>query len=230
MPLYEVTLIQSYFGVRTDNRWNYQSAVMPPTVSGSFALANALGAIPDMGVYDPIRLMWAIARMQNDSVDFQALLVRDVYDPTDFYEATFVTPLTGQESGVGLSPTAAFGFRTNRTRLDIRRGTKRFVGVGESSSHTGGAILPAWLADQCAFVAQEMSSNIGYDDGGTVVAYSPVVVQRERYDVPGSDPVRHAYRYYEDPEVQAEHIMTGITWEALDFTRTQTSRQYGRGS
>lgn len=233
MALYEVILQQTYFGQETINRWNYVSTGIPAAVSGSFALASALGAIFDTlavpPAYPPGRLMRDIAQMQANDVTFDFLSVRNLYSVTDFYETPFLNPLTGSQTSESLSPVNAYGFRTNRVRTDIRRGTKRFVGVVADAVLDGGVIAGAFLTASVNPVAVEMSTVLEYNDEGNVISFTPAIFGREPYPVPDSSPVRTAYRYYETEAEQLEHVATGILWDAYPQTRSQVSRQYGKG-
>lgn len=233
MAIMEATLTQQYFGQTLQTRFNYLASGTPSAVTYSFALTNALGAIWDgvgpIGGY-PTGLMTRIADIQDPNVTFVSLIVRDVNSVTDFFEQPFVNPLVGQLGGDDSgSPTLAVGFRTNRTRTDIRPGQKRFGGVNESVLDPGGVIKTGVIAPQMDPLATEMGAVLSYDDSGNILTFSPCIVKKEKYEVPGSDPVRYAYRYYEDQAVGEANIMTSIIWSLKTQVRTQTSRQYGRG-
>ena len=60
------------------------------------------------------------------------------------------------------------------------------------------------------------------------VQYTPYVFGREKYVVEESG--KDAYRYYEDEATQLEHIALITAFTIKPTTRTQTTRQYGRGS
>lgn len=229
MAIMEVSLVQTYKQQNTINRWNYIASGAPAAVTYAFALASALGAIESAGVYPTTGLMWKIALVQNTQVHFDELFVRNVHDDTEFYSVPFVETLDGQVTGSeGMPPFCSFGFRTNRTRLDVRRGTKRFVGVSEGDQ-SAGTLDTTLVTGALANLASEMADILEYDDEGNTLSFAPVVCQKERYEVPDSDPARYAYRYYTDPAVQLAHTMQGILWEPYDTVRTQTSRQFGRG-
>lgn len=226
--LYEVTLFQSYFGQSCINRWNYLMTGTPAAVQGSFGLISALGAIPAIidGLF-PVGSVWRIIRdQQSDQVTFTAVVAKAIYDVEDFYELPYVPAKAGNVSGEALSPVMAYGFRSNRTRTDIRRGTKRFVGVPESYVGSGGVLTGSGPAGVAA-VAERMSEPITYDDEGSTLTYSPVIVSKEEYTVPSSG--KKAYRYYPTLTEQMEHVAQSILWQPYAQVRSQTSRQYGRG-
>lgn len=232
MAIYEVILQQTYFGQEIINRWNYVSTGTPAAVSGSFALASALGAIYEPlavpPAYPPDHLMTLLAAVQANDVVFDFISVRNIYSTTDFYETPFLNPLQGSQTSEALSPTESFGFRTNRVRSDIRRGTKRIVGVTVNMVTDGGVVasnaIPALNA-----IAVEMSAVLEYNDEGNTLAFAPVICGRERYIPNPANPDRAAYRYYPTEDEQENHLASGILWSLYDHTRTQTSRQYGRG-
>lgn len=227
--IYEATLFTTFAGQSCVNRWNYLLTGEPASVKGSFGLISAMGAIPPVltpGYFVPDSMMEEIRQMVSASVSFVAVSVKAIYDVTDFYELPYVPQPTGGIPGEALSPTAALGFRTSRVRTDIRRGTKRFVGVAEGFSSSGGVISGDGAAAMAA-VSAEMSEVLTYDDEGNTLSYAPIVVKKQPY-IP-EDSTREAYRYYPTEAEQMANIAVGILWQPYAQTRTQTSRQYGRG-
>lgn len=235
MALMEVTLEQTYAGQECVNRWNYLAAGIPAAVTYSFALVSALGAVFDEVAvppgYPPDSLMQKIANCQHTGVSFQTLTCKDVYSATDFFSVVFVNPLVGMEAGDGMSPTQALGFRTNRVRADIRRATKRFVGVAEADVSTLGVIAPAFVTSDLIPLAEAMSDILEYDDSGNLLSFAPCVAKKQEYDPhpENTDPHKMAYRYYPTEAEQLDWLATSVTWEPYDQVRTQVSRQYGRG-
>jgi len=228
--LYEVVLSQVYHNQLTINRWNYLFSGSAGAAMPSFILARGLGAIESAGVYPADKLMTKIALIQVPTVTFQQLTVLNVFDPVDFYQVPFVAPLVGQAGGggAGLSPAVAYGFRTNLIRRDVARGTKRFVGVDENSTGEGGTVNAT--GGSLAALAVAMSTNVVETDEGTSLTFVPCIAGKQEYDPNPDDPTKNhrAYRYF--PEAtQFDHIASGVTWQAYDTTRTQVSRQYGRG-
>lgn len=226
--LYEAVLRTSYFNQQCINRWNYNSSGTPAAVSGSFALASAMGFIYDGVPPAPVAdtIMAQIVGIVSTSVILEGFEVRAIYDVADFYSSPFPAGAAGGASGTAMSPTAAYGFRTNRVVQNIRRGTKRFVGVSESFVDGGGVITSA-MQEALGELATLMSATLTYDDEGNTVTFVPVVVSKQEYE-PSSG--RTAYRYYPTLTEQLNHIAAGVLWEAYDTQRTQTSRQYGKGS
>lgn len=233
MALMELVLSQTYANQQCVNRWNFQSTGTPAAVSLSYALVHAFGAILTDGIpplsYPTGTLMHWIRSMQNTGVSFDSIAARDLYSVTDFYETPFQGGTNGTYSGEGMSPAMAFGFRSTRTRLDIRRATKRFVGVSENHVGSFGSIDTS--ATDIATIVELMGSPLEYDDEGNTITFSPIVLGKERYQTsaPGVTPVKWAYRKYETEAEQLEHIAVGVAWEAYDNVRSQRSRQYGVG-
>lgn len=229
MALMEVTLITEYQNQRCINRWNYFATGTPAAVSKSFALSSAIGGVlgalqnqfPNGTLLNNIRVNVSI------EVFFREILVRDVYSNTDFYTTPFPNTLAGNIPGKNLSPFSAYGFITNRTRSDIRRATKRFVGVVAGDVEDGGVIGATRLQGLQA-LANAMSAVLQYNDEGNTISFAPCVVQKERYIPEGSS--RPAYRYYPTLALQQQRLMTGIVWQPYATVRSQTSRQYGRGN
>lgn len=234
MNLMEVTLEQTYAGQECVNRWTYLASGTPAAVTFSFALVSALGAIFDEVAvppgYPPTGLMQKIANCQNTGVSFQTLTCKDVYSAVDFFSVAFVNPLTGAQAGEGMSPINALGFRTNRVRADIRRATKRFVGVTETDAVALGVILPAFMTSDVIPLAEAMTDILEYDDSSNLLSFAPCVVKKQRYNSQTQlpDDEGNAYRYYPEAD-QFDLIATSVTWEPYDQVRSQVSRQYGRG-
>ena len=228
MPFLEVVLEQSNQGQQVLNRWNYIAAGTPSIVSFSFALANAIGAVPTDSVYPSGGLMNLLRLAQDASVSFVNILVRNVYSNTDFYQTPFVPALSGNAGGSTLGPVPSFGFISNKTRYDIRRGQKRFVGVTASAMSADNTYSSAYNT-LLGNIAAEMGKILEYDDASNILTFTPCIAKREKYEVPDSSPPRFAYRYFETESEQLENVMTSLSWTHYPTVRSQTSRQIGRG-
>lgn len=229
MALYEVAVQQRFQGVLCVNRWNYNSTGTPAAVSGSFGLASAMGFVLGSGDTDfpagTIGDAWQ--GIVNEDLDFIQVQVKNVYDPVDFY----LSPFTGGVNGDGTTsesgaPFMAIGCKTNRTRLDIRSGSKRFAGVQEGQFGDGGNLTGSTLTS-VQTLCDRMSATLQYDDEGNTLDYVPVIISKEEYTTPKGN---KAYRYYETFAEQSQHWMTSFLWSPMPQMRHQTSRQYGRGS
>lgn len=228
MPLMEVVLNQTYYNQECVNRWNYMASGSPASVTLSFGLLSALGGIPTSTVLPTGTLFKALQTLQNTGVQFISVIARAIYIDEDFFDNPFFagTAGAGGAAAGNLSPTDAWGFRSTRVRQSIGRGYKRFVGVDDEMISSGGTIVGAAVG-QAVAVASAMGEVLTYDDSGTTLTFTPCVVQKEKYHPVGK--TTWAYRYYADESVQDDHIAEGIAWAYYPQTRTQTSRQYGRG-
>lgn len=234
MAVLEVTLSGTYFEQLTINRWNYISTGTPSSVSLSFALASAFGALYDQiavpSGYPAATPLAEIANITSDHWDWEQVTVLNPYDPEDFYQTPFVVPYGGKLAGEAQSPIAAWGFRTNQVRRDVARGTKRFPGVLESWTGTGGIVETSQISLLNA-VADAMSGILTYDDEGNTISFSPAVCGKFHYDPNPSIPTANhrAYRYWATEAQQLLHTATGVLWQRYDSVRSQVSRQYGKG-
>lgn len=228
MPLLEVVLNQEYYGQQCVNRFNYMASGTPAAVTYSYALLSALGAIPTSTTLETDTLMRALQVMQNSGVKFVQALARAIYIDDDFFDNPFFANTFGAGGAAGgrLSPTTAWGFRSSRVKQSIGRGYKRFVGVDDEMISDGGTIVGTGVT-QATAVAVALGETLSYDDSGNTLTFTPCIVQKEKYV---TDKGNDAYKYYSSEVLQAPHIAQGISWAYYPQTRTQTSRQYGRGS
>src|SRR6266404_824030 len=230
----EVTLQGLYKNnIVTINRWNYTGDGVPVAPSDrAFSLLSALGMIPPGGVAPSGTLL---ALVSPDEAFTQAL-VKNPYDPTDFYDAPFNPVVPGTSDGTNsLSPAEAFGFVTSLIRRDISRGTKRFVGVTTADNVAGG-LLSSTALTRMDNIVTAMNATVTHTIAGVTFTFVPVIAGKERYAVPGSSPVRYAYRYHAetgtpatDKATQLANLAGPTVWQKYSTIRTQTSRQYGRG-
>ena len=167
----------------------------------------------------------AIRAYTTSSLVFLETEAKDLYSAVDFYVAPFSAGIAGTYAGESASPTVAFGWRTNRIRRDVRRGTRRIGGVSETLVTTGGNYTPA-AAQALDEIAALFSSVLTYDDEGNTLTFTPCVLGREEYTTPSG---RRGYRLHATETEQLTHSAIGVVWSPYLTTRTQTSRQYGRG-
>lgn len=231
MALLELTLQATFQGQEIINRFNYVSTGTPAAVSLSFALTSAFGCI-----YDTVALppgypantpFAAIRASQHVAVSYDQVSVVDVYSATDFYETPFLQAATGARTGEAMPPFVAMGYRTGRVRRDIRRGTKRFVGLSESD--VNGIAYTGSFTPLLTAVANKLGATLTYDDEGNTISFAPVVVGKKKYTPDPLRPERVAYKYYPTLTEQLDHIATGASWDYYSTPRSQTSRQVGKG-
>lgn len=226
--LYEVTVLADYYGQQVLNRYNYLSSGTFVGVVPSFALLVAMGLIDSGGDFPTDTLYGLIQDNTVSEMTYVQALAKALYDdPTDFYDNGYAAGVIG--AGVGsqpMSPVNALGFRTNRTRTDIARGTKRFSGIDETFVEDGGKLVSAAVT-VANNIATALGETLSYTDGGSSATFAPVIVSKEMYTTP---PAPKAYRYYGTLSEQLDHIAEGVVWQPYDTIRTQTSRQYGHGA
>lgn len=230
--LYELVLTTKYEQQICVNRWNYLSGTIPALTLGSFALLDAMGwTIPVTDTEFPVGSFAASIRgLLATTLRIVSVQAKAIYDPTDFYELPYAQTITGGSAGEGSAPFIAYGYRTNRVRTDVARGTKRFAGVPESNVGQGG-VMTAGTVTAMAAVAAKMTESVVYEDSDPDITFQPCVAGKEKYEVEvdGVPTGRFAYRYYPVEADQLEKLALGIIWQPYDTARSQTSRQYGRG-
>jgi hypothetical protein len=228
MALLELKLRQIYSGQEVLNIFNFLSNGTPATVSLSFGLVSAFGAIPSVGVYPTGTMLQDIRAIQSAALSYSFVEAKDVYSVTDFYGTAFNPNLAGAQAGLNESPVLAMGFQSNRVRSDIRRGSKRFSGVDADDLASEG-VIAAGAVTRMQALATRLGANLTYIDEGQTITYSPVIVSKEKYTPDEEKPEKFAYRYYPTFSEQSDHLATGIVWDYQPRVRTQTSRQIGRG-
>jgi hypothetical protein len=103
---------------------------------------------------------------------------------------------------------------------------KRFAGVPEASVGTGGTVTGDEYTAQAAWGAV-LSSTLTYDDEGNTLTFVPAVLGLVEYTTPRG---KKAYKVYPNEVLQLEHVAQGVAYVPYTRIRSQTSRQYGKGS
>lgn len=229
MALFEMIIKSVYAGQQCINRWNYASSGTPAAVSLSFALASAAGCIPagEPPVFPADTMFDKIRKITATNVEFREVIVNNVYTLTDFYTTAFPDNTNGSAGGGAANQSfVASGFRTNQTRRDVGRGFKRFVGVPDGFTGVNNSLNPTHL-EAMNILRAAMSANLTYNDEGNTITFNPVICSKDKVTLPSG---RFTYRYYPTLTEQMNHTATGILWEIYDTTRSQTSRQIGKGN
>lgn len=224
--LFELVLQTSYNGELCINRWNYVTNDIPAAVSQSFALVAAAGGIGEAppANFPDGTMMEAIRLMVNDGVVFENVFARNIYSVTDYYDTPVPSGVWGAQTGSNRqSAYDAYGFSSNRTRLDIRRGYKRFVGVSEAAVGEYGDLTSGQIA-LMETVAELMSDPLIYDDESSLITFSPCIVKKEKYTTPSGGT---AYRYYPlaQKATQLSLLSQPVVWTPYADKRTQDSRK-----
>lgn len=229
--IFEVVLGGTYLGQKCRNVWNYSGDDTEISIKPSYALASALGFIYSdlVSSYPTDTLFDRIRDCLVDDYVFKFINVRDIFSEVDFIELPFVHPAGGRDTETPAPSVNALGYRTNRTRRNVGRGFKRFAGISTASMGSGNDMLGTFLTNFAIPLADQMSSNAVYDDGGTLKTFKPIVCGKLKYEIPPTPSGKFAYKYFPDLETQLEHTALDVTWEEYNGTRTQGSRQAGRG-
>lgn len=228
--LYEVVLQGSYYNQTIINRWNYLLDEEAIPITTAARLVYLMGFIPTEGAFVESTLAAALQILVVPQFTFNQVFCRNIYDPTDFVEIPFTTPVPGTNVGTGpQSPVLAYGFRSTRVRLDVGRGYKRFPGVSEQATDPGGVIISS-VVDLMETLALQMGGDLVTTED-PIFTYHPCVVKKFKYTTESGST---AYRYYTSEEggksAQLLHLALNPVWEPYPTVRTQGSRQYGRGT
>ena len=225
--LYELIVRQAYFGRSPLNVFHFNMTGTPATVTGSFALAKALGFIPNgLGEFPPGSLFDQWRNSVTNDLQFLEVEAKALYDVEDFYLAPFAGTVQGALTGESNSPVIAVGLRSSRVRTDIRGGHKRFAGVPESYVDEGG-VLNAGAVTNWQYFADVLSDAITYDDEGNTLTFTSAVLALEMH--PATEDRGVVYTQYPTLAEQLDHAALGVDWSVMAHVRTQVSRQYKTG-
>lgn len=231
---YEVTLMGTLVTEQVINRLGFVTNIDDVGSTSASALLQALGYLPsDPETPEAFSFFVAFLAAQTASYQLDEILVRNLFSVTDF----ITQPVTGigWQGGITIAagdrlPTfVASKLRTNRVRTDVRRGTLALTG-GTEEQMSG---VDAWDSGYMTLLqalANELNTPPSFTGGGTTTLYRPSVFGKERYEVPGSDPVRYAYRYYPSLSEQIVHTAQNVTWSPVEAVSSQVSRKIGRGA
>ncbi len=231
---YEVTILGQRNSQLVVNRLNFT------TNNETVETANAVGLLTALG-YDSVdpsgpsadSTLEALLNAQTVGYSIDEIIVRNLWSVTDF----ITQPVTGVAwSGTiavaagDATPTfIASKLRTNRVRTDIRRGTLALTG-GTEEQIEGADVWSSGYMSLLNMVATRLNAGPTYTSGGASTIFQPSVFKKEDYVVPGSDPVRKAYRYYTDFTLFQANIASPVTWSGVERVTSQVSRKIGRGA
>lgn len=223
--IYEVLLRQAYDNKACLNRWNYESNSTPAAVSRSFALVSAFGGIPDpiTAEFPTGSIMQLLAQVQGATLVYVELSVEAMYDVADFYSVPYPPTQLGTATGTPMSSFNAYALQSNRVRTDIRRGNKRLAGVTETHVGSNG-LVEASMTPVLEDLAAAMTATLEYDDEGTPVTFSPVILSLEK-NPPDAEHENEWYAKYPTLAEQEDHMAVGILWSYKAYVTTQNSRK-----
>jgi len=164
-----------------------------------------------------------IAYEQLSGLTHVGVSVKNLFDPSDFYDAVISVPGAGDDSLASRDPNfTAVGIKFDRDTLAVRTGAKRIAGLNTAAS-TDGVITSsgdiAGLLDMCDYLSGPVYAGLPIPDP----IWFPVVVKRVREGISGS----YTYRL---PETSGELIYANVTNAVFNFLLTsQVSRKIGVG-
>lgn len=231
---FEVTILGTRASQQIVNRCNFTSSIDSVESTNAEALLTALGVpLPDVDAPTAGSFLARFLAAQTTAYQIDEILVRNLFSVTDFITQVLTGPDWAGSivvaAGDALPVFVASKLKTNRVRTDVRRGTMALTG-GTEEMVEGSDQWNSTYMTLLEAVATALNAPPTFVDGIFTTLYLPSVFGKERYPVPGSDPVRYAYRYYTDPTVFAAHAAVGVTWSASADVTSQVSRKLGRGS
>lgn len=229
MSMYRIVLEGRYGAQQIINEWEWISSEIPSGQSGAFGLCNVLGFVSGNGIdqFEADTLAGALRAAQTGDLQYISVFAANLYSVTDFFSFGYTETIVGQRTGQGMPPFVAAGFTSDRTRLDIRRGQKRFVGVSENDVDQTG-YLNAGGVGIWGDVADIMQVPQVVDLGGTAVTYTPYVFSKKIIPATEEDPKKYV-KWPTEAEA-LEHVARINQWVLKPTVRSQVSRQYGHGN
>jgi hypothetical protein len=165
--------------------------------------------------------------ISNTGVAITQLYCRDVYNVNDFAQVTVSgSGWDGNRAGTPAPSFQATKIKSTRTRQDIKSGFKALPpGLLADVTTATGTLSSAYIT-LMQTLCTRLSNGTSPFVGPIQAFFGWAIVGKEKYTTPSG---RTAYRYYQDPVVQAEHIATPVTWAPVERATTQTTRKLGRG-
>lgn len=178
----------------------------------SSAVATDLADQFDAVVLDTVA---GIPSVLHAATAYQSVVVTSPFDPTVL--GIEVVNKVGQRAGTAMPLFVAWGFKSQRTRADIRAGFKRFGRVTEAD--TGGELPTAGALTVLNTLAGTLSQQLVVTDGVSEFRAIPIIVKRIKYVTPeGND----AYRL---PTSPLEYQFSRAENWNFDRITTQNSRK-----
>lgn len=160
--------------------------------------------------------------------EFTQFYCRDIYNVNDFAQVSVSgTGWQGTRAASAYeAPFVAAKIKSTRTRQDIKAGYKALPPMidGDMTSATG-ALATTYITLMTA-LCTALSNGTSPFVGVTQAFFGWCIVGKEEYTTPSG---KKAYRYYEDPAVQATHLTGPVTWAPIERATSQNTRKFGRG-
>lgn len=233
MAMFQVILKGLYQAQMIINGLGFVSANDDPATATAIGLTRALGYVPTVpNAPATDTFLEAYLAAQTDAFQLQEIMVRNLFGATDFYTAALSG--TGWAGDIVAGADADMSFvaqklQTNRVNQDIGRGSLALTPTTEESTTPDGFLNAPSIA-RLQLVCDRLNEPPSFTEAGSVTDFIPTVFQKERRPVPDSNPVRHAYYFYDDPADQLAHAAVGVTWFPKDRVSSQVSRRWGKGA
>jgi len=159
-----------------------------------------------------------VETLQVDTLTHKLVDAVNLADPSNFYEID--VDETGGSTADGLPPHSAVGYGLRLNSRALRPGSKRYAGIPETSQVDGFLTDETYLGYVETVRIQQSAILLS----GVLQTFQPIVVKRVRYAVPGTDPVRYAYRL---PEDDGEFVFGNVI---TALTNLRVSHQVSRGN
>lgn len=231
---FEMTILGELANQLVVNRLNWVSNNDEPTTANSIGLLQAMGfTVADPSVIVAGSVFNRFLQTQTTAYQVNEIIVRNLWSTTDF----ITQPVSGTDWAGEIVAAAgdrnpsfvAAKLRTNRVRSDIRRGTLSLTGGTEEMIDDAGDWVSSYVTVLNA-LCTALNLPPSFTVGGATTQFIPAVFKKEDYVVPGSDPVRKAYRYYTDFALFQANIAQPVTWASVARVSSQVSRKIGRGA
>lgn len=162
----------------------------------------------------------AMINVMSVSYNLYRVVAFDVYDVTNFAEVALSN--SGAVTGEYLSKFVAWTFQTPRLAAGRHKRARKSIGGVSQTSLANDEPTTSAIADLAA-LGTAMGSVITPASEANV-SFQPILVQKERYLIPNSDPAAYGYRYYSNLTIQLDHILEITEYEAA-YLSTQNSRK-----
>ncbi len=203
--IYVVTHVQSNLNEEILNVYTYNADVGMHAID----VCNAFKA-------DMIPAIMAVEGGTIISKEVKAYSLGDLAEVDEVTDTT----LNGYGSSDTLPVFNAIGYTLKPAGRAVRAGSKRYANIPEEVQIRGEISDATYLTKMETL---RVALDTGISDDDTLFAF-PVIVKRVKYDVPGSDPVRSAYRF---PTSDEELVFAGLR---AVLTSPKVTHQVSRGN
>jgi hypothetical protein len=210
------------------NKYNLLNTSLSEVTNASMNIIEAAGYDPGAPTA-PVgsSILDTYRGIANNTFAITQLYCRDVYNVNDFAQVVVSgSGWEGNRGGTNEPSFVAAKIKSSRTRQDIKAGFKALPPMIETDvTGATGSLSGAYITllnTLCTRLGDGLSPFVGI----TQAFFGWVIVGKEEYTTPSG---KRAYRYYQDPVEQAEHLAGPVTWSPVERATTQNSRKFGKG-